>query len=282
MVAESELVYDDDKTFMSPSDFLSGSFSGTLQWTDGGDGGGVSLELRSAELKFEGDGKWQAIKVVIPEEAQAERLSFQCSGEATPVYHRTLKLQLVGFKAEADDNQVTSARATEMIQIAEKLWNPGFIDFDYVITAPVIDPELEDINPLTAANRAKLWASRPIQNELDRIPVFFVNFDLDLQGGGQAPGFSINDMTAHASVVISETALSSLVLAHELGHVMGGQHPSSDAHPYYWTGTNNTIMEKFPFKDINSHENCMNAGCPVPGCLDYSAPECLEPGSWSL
>ncbi len=281
MVADSELEYDDEHTFTSPSDFLRGSFSGTLQWTDGGDGEGASLLLQSAKLKFEGNAKWQEIEIVIPEDAQAERLSFQCGGEATPVYHKTLKLQLVGFKAEADDNQVTSARATEMIQIAEKLWNPGFIDFDYVITAPVIDPELEDINPRTAANRAKLWASRPIQNEIDRIPVFFVNFDLGQLGGGDTQGFAINTMTPHASVVISEFAVSDLVLAHELGHVMGGQHPDSAA-PGYWIGTSGTVMKKFPFEKINGHENCVKAGCPVPGCEDYSARECLEPGSWSL
>jgi len=282
MVAESELEYDDGNTFTSPSDLFRGAFSGVLRWTEGDGGEGASLLLQSAELKFEGDGKWKEIEVVIPAEAQAERLSFKCDGEAIPVYHKTLKLQLVGFKAAADDNQATAAKATEMIQIAEELWNPGFIYFDYVITDPVVDAELHDIDPLSVANRAKLWASRPIQNEIDRLPIFFVDFDLDQSGGGDTQGFRINIMTPHASVVISASAASSLVLAHELGHVMGGRHPGTAGSVYHWTGTDATIMEIFPFAEINSHENCVNASCPAPGCENYTRRECLEPGSWGL
>lgn len=285
MVAESELVvYDDDDTFMSPSDFFHGTFSGVLQWTGGDGNESSSLTLQSAALRFEGSAsaKWQEIEVVIPENTSAERLSFQCEGDAWPVYRKTLKLQIVGFRATAGDNETTAARATEMVQIAEQLWNPGFIYLDVVITDPIVDAELYDIAPRTGANLKKLWKSRPIQHEIDRIPVFFVDFGLSESGGGNTQGFAINIMKPFASVVISASAASNLVLAHELGHVMGGQHPDASSSSHYWTGKDGTIMEKYPFPAWNSHENCVNVGCPVPGCVDYSARECLEPGDWRL
>ena len=282
MVAESDLIeYESSENYASPRDFVHGSFTGVLQRTDIADGAGPSLRLISAELRFEGSGKWEEIAVDFPEETYAEKISFSCNGDGIPVYRKTVKLQVVEFKPVADDSEATVALAKEMVEQAAKLWNPGFIYFDVIITEPVIDARLHDIDPRELVNLTKLWEVRPIQNELDRIPVFFVNFDLGEWFGGYTYGFSINTMEPFASVVISELSDSNLVLAHELGHVMGGWHPNS-AETGYWTGSESTIMEHFPFEAVNDHENCVKAGCPAPGCLDYFAPECLEPGSWSL
>ncbi len=275
--SEFELIGPD--VLVSPRDLFSGIFSGKLMFE------GETLILQDAKLDLapakyrDNVGRVQAIQLSVSYGVGQPNARANCAVGESLTYQKLVKLQVVGFAASEGDVQPSGSTAQTMIDNAQALWNPGFVTFDVVIPPPVVNRTLKESDPTNTTNLKALLKHRP-GGGADRIAVFFVTYDFS-HGGGNTTGFAINVMTALAAVVIYERACD-LVLAHELGHVMGGQHSTASQSTSYWTGDMHTILSYQPFEAMNSARNCQLAACPVPGSTDTNAPKCLAPGTWSL
>jgi hypothetical protein len=190
-----------------------------------------------------------------------------------------MHLQMVKFMAHEGDIP-TGGKADQMLEKANALWNPGHIFFEDLHTPqPIISASLK-----TQPHYEKLYDIRPNKNVDKLISVFFVAYDLDCSGGGYTPeGFTVNALHAQAAIVISESAKSEFVLAHELGHVLGGLHPPLGAPSSgQWYGDNDTILAEFPFPKRNSRRNCLLAASPALEKTNTSVALCIESVAWSV
>jgi hypothetical protein len=147
---------------------------------------------------------------------------------------RTLKLQPVQFTTNGSNP--TGATWTDHLSKARAVWGECCLFFD---PQPMITV---DNNPTASASTDRCTLIRaivpPDSIPHDAIPVFYVNSPLPGDGGGLTE-LSRSGMDA---VYISNQA-DATVLAHELGHVFGGDHPTNPImKKSYWKGDPKTIL----------------------------------------
>jgi hypothetical protein len=170
------------------------------------------------------------------------------------VNRRRLIVQPVGFRASAADANPSGSTAAAQLAAAQTVWGRGCIDIQ--------------INPITTLTNATLKTSSDIaairasfdDPNPNVIEVFFVQNSLPAQGGGTAGGIG----AASCKPVIAEpNAGNPVLVAHELGHVLGLLHPG--------TGSNsdvNTVMvptggANNPGVAFVTHFMCINIANPV-------------------
>ncbi len=111
------------------------------------------------------------------------------------------------------------------------------VEAEAPVTVQDVTLELSD-----KANTAKLMKDMEMRITEDVVPIFVVDNDLNYCNGGEM----IDLDGKPKSILLSGHGSSSTLLAHELGHVLGLNHPGDSNHP----GEANTIMA--PSESINT------------------------------
>ncbi|HWM90208.1 MAG TPA: hypothetical protein VN493_05525 [Thermoanaerobaculia bacterium] len=98
----------------------------------------------------------------------------------------------------------------------------------------------------------------------DAVPIAFVR-PVFLRGGGQTSDHG----RERAVVVVTDQSLSNeALLAHELGHVLGGEETGSDATSTYWVGEPDTVMHGTG--DVNKKIPCKAGGVACVRALEFA------------
>jgi hypothetical protein len=183
-------------------------------------------------------------------------------------FQRTMSIQPVGFGL---GNERTGTSALRQFLAAKKAWGKCCIHLDFkpFIYIDALKKEqisnmsrLEWIGPLSNAVEDNILDSYDDQNP-SVIEVFFVESDVldnDL-GSGQTYGSG----QVQAKVILSDNNMGcDNLLAHELGHVLGGKHPGTLPEPGRWIGDFNTVLQQYcPIPGENTRWNCTQADNPA-------------------
>jgi hypothetical protein len=148
-----------------------------------------------------------------------------------PGESRTLDLQPVFFRNDPTDAAPTGVSWVSRFNESNDIWGKLGVTFRALSTITLDDA----VHKIAGSNRAERDAIRATHNGAG-IEVFLVDNDMADAGGGGTVGAG----TAGAKVALSDRGTSNTLLAHELGHVLGLQHPG-DGTPN--DGEAGTIME---------------------------------------
>jgi outer membrane protein OmpA-like peptidoglycan-associated protein len=144
-----------------------------------------------------------------------------------PGTSRTLDVQPVFLRTDPKDAAPTGDTWDRRLATANAIWGKVGVTFNGL--SPVtIDTNLKTSADVTAI--AKLRASAGVQ-------VFLVDNDLTDDGG--AATLCPSGPCCAAPIVLSDQGTSDTILAHELGHIIGIQHPGVQPNP----GDPGTIMQ---------------------------------------
>lgn len=169
------------------------------------------------------------------------------------VNRRLLRCRPVFFRSSATDPNPTGFTSAAQFATAQTVWDKGCIDIDILAEHEVTDATLKTSSDLTAIRAAFTDPATDI------IEVYFVDNLLTATGGGNAGAIG----TAACKVVLAEpSAGNPVLLAHELGHVLGLLHPPG-------TGSElGTVMQPTgsasnPGTEFVTHPMVLNIANPV-------------------
>lgn len=190
---------------------------------------------------------------------------------ANPGVLRTLDLQPVFLRTDPTDPSPTGATWTARLTASNQIW--GKLGVSFVELSPLtIDTPLKT----AGGSNADIAAIRALRRAAG-VEIFLVDNDMTASGGA-ATGFDPATNTGcgpDGNVVMSDRGTSNTLLAHELGHVLGLDHPT-DLPPLN-PGDPNTILEpsgsnSIPNPTRNTIVNYSRILCPDP-----SGSTCLNP-----
>lgn len=221
--------------------------------------GTSAFELIAGSLEFSSAEEEGAAAFVMAVDLAGSRLT-AVTGSPN---RRTLKLQPVQHATHGANP--TGGQWQMQLRVAQTLWNQCCI---FVDPQPMIT--IEGSPARTSTDRCTQLAALTAQHgaatppfPLDAIPVFYIDDPLAGDGGGRTdmPGSGLD------AIFISSHTMNGTVLAHELGHVLGGDHPDPTDRVLTpsastWIGEYNTILvpgNGLPSPEHNSGHNCQYA-----------------------
>jgi outer membrane protein OmpA-like peptidoglycan-associated protein len=154
---------------------------------------------------------------------------------ANPGSARTLDLQPIFLRTDPADAAPTGASWTRRLASANVIWGKLGVTFND-LGAIVIDSALKTRGD-TVAERASIRALRSGAG----VEVFVVDNDLATAGGADTLPTIGAGCGANGNIVMSDRGASDTLLAHELGHILGLDHPGQA--PPFNAGDAGTIME---------------------------------------
>lgn len=138
------------------------------------------------------------------------------------VNKRKLICQPVGFKSSSTDTNPSGGTSAAQFATAQTVWGKACIEIE---VKPIT--YIENATLKTSSSYSSIWASYTDSNT-NVVEVFFVDNLLTSVGGGVAGGLGV----ASAKVAIAEpNSGNPVLLAHELGHIIGLPHPSGTSNP---------------------------------------------------
>ena len=191
---------------------------------------------------------------------------------ANPGNTRVLDLQPVFLRTDPADAAPTGVSWSRRFNEANVIWGKLGVRF-VELSAVTIDTALK----ANGTNDAEINAVRALRSAAG-VEVFLVDNDMASSGGAsKAPGPGAS-CGAVGNIVMSDRGTSDTLLAHELGHILGLQHPGTPPNP----GEAGTIIEpsgggailghSVPNPTRNTIANFNAILCPPRG-----APVCLNP-----
>jgi hypothetical protein len=170
------------------------------------------------------------------------------------VNRRRLVVQPVGFRSSATDPAPSGSTAAAQFATAQSVWTKSCIEFQVAATQLITDATLKTSSDLAAIRAAYTDADPGV------IEVFFVANSLPAIGGGSAGGIGV----ASCKPVIAEpNSGNPVLLAHELGHVLGLLHPGAASNSDAGTVMAPTGSAMVAGTTLVTHFMCVNIGTPV-------------------
>jgi hypothetical protein len=190
-----------------------------------------------------------------------QRCSKSTSACAHPGHERTVDLQPVFFRSSAADPSPTGGSWTRRFNSSNVIWGKLGVTYAALSARTLTDP----VNKTAGSNDVEANRIAALRTG-PGIEVFLVDNDMASRGGASSsPGSG-----ASSNIVMSDRGTSDTLLAHELGHVLGLDHPPTSA-------DSNTIMEPSSSHSTanptrNTMGNYNRITWPAPG-----AATCLNP-----
>jgi outer membrane protein OmpA-like peptidoglycan-associated protein len=186
------------------------------------------------------------------------------AGCANPGDARDLDLQPVFLRTGPGDPAPTGNSWSRRFDKANSVWGKLGVRF-HDLGAVTVDTPLKT----ASAHTDPEWFAVAALRSGPGIEVFLVDNDMAARGGAG----TVSGCGANGKIVMSDRGTSDTVLAHELGHTLGIQHPGDAVNP----GDPNTVMEptgsnSSPNPTRNTLANFNKILCP-PG----TATTCLHP-----
>jgi hypothetical protein len=189
-----------------------------------------------------------------PEDASLESSANTAYDPCISVTQRQLVVQPVGFRSSAADPNPTGFTAAAQFGTAQAVWVKGGIDISVRPMIIITDTTLKTSSNLTDI-RASFSDPDP-----DVIECYFVDNQLPAIGGGSAGAIG----TAACKVVVAEpNAGNPVLMAHELGHVLGLLHPGAGSNSDAGTVMAPTGSAMAPGTVFVTHFMTMNIANPV-------------------
>ena len=165
----------------------------------------------------------------------AEQGGVPCALDAYRAHVRTVDLQPVSFRSSAADPSPTGGSLNRRLTSSNTIWNKVGVTFSALSTVTLTDATNKTAGSTDAeANRIGALQSG------SGVEVYFVDNPMTSAGGAS----TLSAGTA-SNIVISDGGTSDTLLAHELGHVLGLDHPPAG-------GDANTIMEPSGSRDVTN------------------------------
>lgn len=188
---------------------------------------------------------------------------------ANPGVARSLDVQPVFLRTDPSDAAPTGTTWTRRLNQANAIW--GKVGVTFVELTPVtIDTPLKT----NGTDNAEVNAVRALRSAAG-VEVFLVDNDMATSGGASTTGTAVPNAWcgADGNMVMSDRGTSDTLLAHELGHIIGLDHPGTPPNP----GDPGTIMQASNSNSTanptrNTLVNFAAILCPAP-----NASTCLNP-----
>jgi hypothetical protein len=169
---------------------------------------------------------------------------------------RRLRLQPHAFH-EGDPQDHSGASWDAQLKAAQEVWGGCCLD---LVAEPIIVHEMPELR--RSSDPSQIRDSIPEDDhQPDLIEVILVDNDLVGDGGGAS--FSVT--TSLARVVMSNQNVGNpTLLAHEIGHVLGGLHPDDQERDGLWVAAAGTILDPSGSSHLpnlhptNNANNCQN------------------------
>jgi hypothetical protein len=158
-------------------------------------------------------------------------------GGGVPGNSRTVDLQPVVFRTGPADPAPTGGSWARRLGPSNTIWGKLGVHFNDTSAVVIDNAALKT----SGSNRAERDAVRAAHSNATRVCVFMTDNTLADAGGGGTVGGG----AAGAKVALSDRGTSNTLLAHELGHVLGLDHPPGGA-------DSNTIMEPSGSIDVDN------------------------------
>jgi hypothetical protein len=161
----------------------------------------------------------------------------------------------------------TGAQWPAQLAQAQSLWGQCCIRLEGL---PMIDGAP---TARSSTDRCKQIRALPHAFPHDAIPVFYVDDPLAGDGGGWTDLAG----TGLDAIFISSQIQNNTVLAHELGHVLGGSHPGGNPpgmSASAWVGDTNTILVPGNGHASPKHNSTHNCQCARHALLITQGPVC--------
>lgn len=178
------------------------------------------------------------------------------------VNRRVLTCRPVAFRANAGDANPSGSTIAAQFATAQTVWAKACIDITVLPTQTITDATLKTSSNLMAI-RNSFTDGNP-----DVIEVYFVDNLLTSTGGGNAGAIGV----ASCKVVIAEpNAGNPVLLAHELGHVLGLLHPPGSDAGSVMQPTGGANNPGTPFVTFTMAQNIANPvlATTTPCCLGH-------------
>lgn len=185
---------------------------------------------------------------------------------------RKLKIRPVGFASFEDDPDHTGKVLDKQIRDARAVWGKCCVELELLDLVVHVDPARK------ISGDPEFVAGAPDDLDPNVVEWLFVTDPLTGHNGARTVPIGTS---ASKVVMTEENKRIDNLLAHELGHVLRGDHPNTNVQPPFWAGDPGTVLRpisnQFPIiPSKNTLFNCLRADSP----LIISSPRegcCLRP-----
>jgi len=184
-----------------------------------------------------------------------------------PGQARILPLQPVFLRTELADPEPTGKSWDRRFRIANEIW--GKIGVTFLELPPVtLNTDLKTAGT-TVMERFLVGGLKYGPG----IEIFLVDNDMTWAGGGSTVPFHGNGCGPAGNIVLSDRGASNTLLAHELGHILGLDHPRVGINP----GEPGTIMDASGSNENDSPTRNTLVNYALITCPEPAGLTCLEP-----
>ena len=253
---------------MTPPEYFDGVLNCNFMLKGKGNNTKINLENSEAIFTFRsgGLGLIRSIKFTLEKAEVTQRYKNNDQIDANnecptghSIFKKRLQCQPVVFRSSNSDTNPTGSSSVLQFSEANSIWGKCCVEFQ-VLPAEIITNATVKIS----SDLDLIFNSFPLSNP-NVIEVYFVDNDLAFYGGGATQ----NGGSGLAKVVITDSNSGNPhLLAHELGHVLGGKHPGVVPMAPRWEGDSGTVLASsssaaIPNPDKNTYHNCISVSNPA-------------------